>query len=89
MIVVSDTTPLRHSIAIGEAELLPRLYGVVVVPDAVSAELQAEATPLTVKTWVANAPDWLEVRSSRTSVPYDLSTFWMPESGKQSNSRQN
>jgi hypothetical protein len=29
MIVVSDTTPLRHLIAIGEAELLPKLYGTV------------------------------------------------------------
>jgi len=44
MIVVSDTTPLRHLIAIGEAELLPKLYGTVIVPGAVWAELQAEAT---------------------------------------------
>ena len=43
MIVVSDTTPLRHLIAIGEAELLPRLYRTVIVPGAVWAELQAEA----------------------------------------------
>jgi predicted nucleic acid-binding protein len=45
MIVVSDTTPLRHLIAIGEAELLPRLYGTVIVPPAVWAELQAAAYP--------------------------------------------
>jgi formamidopyrimidine-DNA glycosylase len=48
MIVVSDTTPLRHLIAIGEAELLPKLYGTVIVPGAVWAELQAEATRLIV-----------------------------------------
>ena len=53
MIVVSDTTPLRHLIAIGEAELLPKLYGTVIVPGAVWAELQAEATPLIVK-----KPSW-------------------------------
>src|ERR1035437_10129982 len=64
MIVVSDTTPLRHLVAIGEAELLPRLYGTVIVPGAVWAELQAEATPVMVKTW-------LEVRSSPVSLPYD------------------
>ena len=46
MIVVSDTTPLRHLIAIGEAELLASLYGTVIVPRAVWAELQAEATRL-------------------------------------------
>ena len=56
MIVVSDTTPLRHLIAIGEAELLPKLYGTVIVPGAVWAELQAEATPLIVKTWPVRSP---------------------------------
>jgi predicted nucleic acid-binding protein len=71
MIVVSDTTPLRHLIAIGEAELLHRLYGTVIVPSAVWAELQAAATPLTVKTWLADAPDWLEVRSSPASLTRD------------------
>ena len=71
MIVVSDTTPLRHLVAIGEAELLPRLYGTVIVPGAVWAELQAEATPVMVKTWLADAPNWLEVRSSPVSLPYD------------------
>lgn len=69
MIVVSDTTPLRHLVAIGEAELLPRLYGTVIVPGAVWAELQAEATPVMVKTWLADAPNWLEVRSSPVSLP--------------------
>jgi hypothetical protein len=56
MIVVSGTTPLRHLIAIGEAELLPKLYGNVIVPGAVWAELQAEATPLIVKTWPVRSP---------------------------------
>jgi len=68
MIVVSDTTPLRHLIAIGEAELLPKLYGTVIVPGAVWAELQAEATPLIVKTWLGSPPDWLKVRSSHGVV---------------------
>jgi predicted nucleic acid-binding protein len=71
MIVVSDTTPLRHLIAIGEAELLSKLYGTVIVPGAVWTELQAEATPLVVKTWLADPPDWLQVRSSTVSVPSD------------------
>jgi predicted nucleic acid-binding protein len=68
MIVVSDTTPLRHLIAIGEAELLASLYGTVIVPRAVWAELQAEATPLAVKIWLAAPPAWLEVRSSHSAL---------------------
>jgi hypothetical protein len=75
MIVVSDTTPLRHLIAIGEAELLPELYGTVIVPGAVWAELQAEATPLIVKTWLGSAPDWLEVRSS-AAKPWTNERGW-------------
>ena len=91
MIVVSDTTPLRHLIAIGEAELLPKLYGTVIVPGAVWAELQAEATPLIVKTWLESPPDWLEVRSSHAVVSNEpaLDAPWIPESGRQSNSRRN
>ena len=71
MIVVSDTTPLRHLIAIGEAGLLARLYGTVIVPGAVWAELQAESTPHTVKSWLATAPNWLEVRCSPAKLQYD------------------
>ena len=71
MIVVSDTTPLRHLIAIGEAELLPKLYGTVIVPGAVWAELQAEATPRIVKTWLRSPPDWLEMRSSHAVVSHE------------------
>ena len=69
MIVVSDTTPLRHLIAIGEAELLPDCTELVIVPAAVWAELQAEATPLTIKTWLAAPPAWLEVHSAQAVLP--------------------
>ena len=65
MIVVSDTTPLRHLIAIGKADLLPTVYGAVVVPRAVWAELQAESTPSGVKAWLQSPPDWLRVLDSR------------------------
>jgi predicted nucleic acid-binding protein len=69
MIVVSDTTPLRHLIAIGEADLLRTVYGTVVVPTAVWSELQAESTPSAVKSWLQNAPDWLLVRCPRKPLP--------------------
>ena len=62
MIVVSDTTPLRHLIAIGKVDLLRKVYGAVVVPTAVWSELKAESTPAAVKSWLQNAPDWLQVR---------------------------
>jgi predicted nucleic acid-binding protein len=69
MIVVSDTTPLRHLIAIGEADLLRRLYRNVIVPAMVWSELQAESTPSAIKAWMLRAPEWLEVRSSNYPLP--------------------
>jgi predicted nucleic acid-binding protein len=63
MIVVSDTTPLRHLAAIGIVDLLRQLYQCIIVPKAVWQELHAEATPAVVKTWLDSAPDWLEIRS--------------------------
>jgi predicted nucleic acid-binding protein len=71
MIVVSDTTPLRHLIAIGEVDLLRRVYGAVVVPATVWSELQAESTPSAVKSWLQSAPDWLQVRRPREPEPGD------------------
>ena len=64
MIVVSDTTPLRHLIAIGDAELLAKLYRQVIMPTAVWAELQAQATPEVVRNWISHRPPWLTVQSS-------------------------
>ena len=73
MIVVSDTTPLRHLIAIGKVDLLRRVYGAVVVPVAVWSELQAQSTPSAVKAWLQSAPDWLQVRRAREPQPGDSS----------------
>jgi predicted nucleic acid-binding protein len=39
MIVVADTTPVNYSILIGAIDVLPKLYGRVVIPPAVHEEL--------------------------------------------------
>ncbi|GAC1414666.1 MAG: hypothetical protein NVSMB62_00910 [Acidobacteriaceae bacterium] len=63
MIVVADTTPLHYLILLGEADLLQILFGRVLVPAAVSEELQHPRTPDKVRQWMAHAPTWLEVVS--------------------------
>lgn len=68
MTVVADTTPLNHLILIDQVSLLQALYGRVIVPQAVFSELQDQAAPASVKKWVSNCPDWLEVRWI-TSLP--------------------
>lgn len=37
MIIVSDTTPLHYLILIGHTELLPNLFGEIIIPEAVFA----------------------------------------------------
>jgi len=45
MIVVSDTSPLNYLVLINEIDLLPKLFGNVIIPEAVLAELSQRGTP--------------------------------------------
>jgi len=64
MIVVSDAGPLHYLVLISQIELLPRLYGQVVVPNTVVKELQHLRTPVVVRTWIGTPPTWLDVRNT-------------------------
>src|SRR2546425_6270231 len=64
MIVVSDAGPLHYLVLIGQVELLPRLYGQVVVPVTVVNELQHLRTPVIVRAWISTAPAWLDIRNT-------------------------
>jgi len=63
VIVVSDATPVRYLILIDHMDVLPRLFGRVLVPPAVVAELSRTNTPPRVRDWVQSPPGWLEVRA--------------------------
>ncbi len=63
MIVIADTTPLRHLVEINQVEVLERLYGQIVVPTSVWNELQHSRTPANIRTWVEGSPAWIEVRN--------------------------
>lgn len=62
-VVVSDTSPIRYLVLIGEIGLLEKLYGRILIPTAVFAELQAKQTPEAVRAWMQAAPSWAEVIS--------------------------
>jgi predicted nucleic acid-binding protein len=66
MLVIADTSPLIGLIKIGLIEILPRLYGSVVVPDEVANELAAPSRPAAVQAFMANRPTWLSIRSPRS-----------------------
>ena len=69
MLVVADTTPVNYLILIGEIDVLAKLYGRVVIPEAVREELTRLRAPASVRAWIADSPDWLEVRAP--SMPPD------------------
>jgi predicted nucleic acid-binding protein len=66
--IAADTTPLNYLILIEAAEILPRLYGNVLIPPAVRDELAHANTPDVVRTWIAQAPSWLRIASLKQPV---------------------
>lgn len=69
MIVVSDTSPLNYLVLIQHVNVLPSLFGRVVAPPAVVAELRHPGAPAAVRAWAAAPPEWLEVRSPASIDP--------------------
>ncbi len=49
MIVVSDTTPLNYLILIDVIDVLPKLYGTVMIPRAVWLEMSVPLAPASVR----------------------------------------
>ncbi len=75
MIVVSDTTPLNYLILIGQIDLLPRLYGQVIVPTTVVHELKHLRAPESVRSWMASPhPGW---RFETSTSMKNLQRYWM------------
>jgi len=59
MIVVSDTSPLTALLTVGEADLLPKLFHEVIIPEAVLGELLRSHPSL---------PDWLHVEGVKDTA---------------------
>jgi predicted nucleic acid-binding protein len=70
MVVIADTSPLNYLILIGHVDVLPELYGEVVIPQAVLRELQHPNAPGAVGDWIASGPPWLRV-SQAIPLPPD------------------
>ena len=64
MLVIADTSPLNYLILIDAADVLPQLYETIVIPNAVSRELQTSAAPAKVREWVQSKPLWLEIQTT-------------------------
>ncbi len=61
--IVSNTSPIHYLILIGEQDLLPHLYGRIIIPSAVFMELTHQKTPEIVRKFVQTTPEWLKIQS--------------------------
>ena len=64
MIVISDTSPLNYLVLIEMDYLLPALFGRIVIPAAVHAELRSDRAPEKLQRWLAEPHPWLEVQAT-------------------------
>jgi predicted nucleic acid-binding protein len=62
MIVVSNTSPICYLVLIGESEILPSLFGEIIIPQAVCNELSDLKAPIKLQKWIAQPPNWLRIQ---------------------------
>ena len=75
MIVVADTTPINYLILIEEIDVLPKLYGRVIIPRAVNEELMRSRAPLKVQEWMKQPPSWVEILLPTVAIDAELAKF--------------
>jgi len=69
VLVIADTRPVNYLLLIGHIDILPILFGTVILPSAVRDELADIGSPLPVRNWIADAPAWLDVRPAPIDGP--------------------
>jgi predicted nucleic acid-binding protein len=67
-VVIADTGPLNYLLLIDQISLLPRLFEMVHIPDAVRAELADAAAPPIVRGWIATPPSWLLIEPTPAAM---------------------
>lgn len=63
MLVVSDATPINILVRIELIEVLPRLFGEILVPPAVVRELSNPRAPEPLRSWIAGPPGWFKIKA--------------------------
>ena len=64
MLVVADTSPVIVLINIEHVDVLPALFGQIVIPPEVSAELNQANRPEAVRRFITARPSWLLERTA-------------------------
>jgi predicted nucleic acid-binding protein len=63
-LVIADTSPINYLLLIRHIDILPALFGRVILPAAVWDELKHPKAPPVVRNWVGAPPSWVDVRPS-------------------------
>lgn len=71
MRVVSNTSPLNYLVLIDLQDILPALFGHVLIPEAVRHELRSPAAPQPVRDFLDTWPGWLDCRAV-SQIPPEL-----------------
>jgi predicted nucleic acid-binding protein len=61
--VVADTSPLLYLLAIRLEWVLPEIFGGIIAPSEVLAELNHPSAPPEARQWLRILPPWVEIRS--------------------------
>jgi predicted nucleic acid-binding protein len=69
MTVVSDTSPVRYLVLVHAEQILAQLFGELVIPPRVLAELVHPHTPEVVVKWASVPPSWLKVSAPHQADP--------------------
>lgn len=69
MIVVADTSPFIALTNIDQVELLPKLFGTILVPPQVLNELSGALASPQVRTLSDTPPGWLKIQSPSRLIP--------------------
>jgi predicted nucleic acid-binding protein len=75
MPIVVDTTVFRYLVVLEVTDILPTLFGRVLIPPAVFNELQQASTPAIVRTWSANLPSWVRIQSPPLLITDDHQAY--------------
>lgn len=68
MLAVADTRRLNYLVWIESVEILPQLYGKVIIPPEVHEELLVADAPDVVRSWAIALPDWIKVQTPDASL---------------------
>lgn len=63
LVVVADTSPVNYLLETGYIDILPGLYGHVIIPATVHRELLSRGSSERLREWASALPGWVSIQS--------------------------